>query len=655
MSEGRSRRLCAGALGAILVVGSVALSSSSPVAAAALPLELANALTSPGSGVTIDLASFVTQASPDAVQVRTDPIAGFPTTPGGDYVVLSTGDVASLAAPNSSPSTSKNFGSPVYRGARDVTTLKVDFTVAAGFNCLASIKIRFLSEEFPEYVGSQFNDAMLVELDANDWSLSGTDVIAPSNIAFYGSDPITVNTTGPASASPANAAGTTYDAATPILSARSPITAGAHSLYISIFDLGDSIYDSTVLLDDFKVSTVADPAAECPKGAFSTEVNPPTRFVPLTPARIVDSRAGLGLATAVPALTPTPIQITGKGGVPANGVAAAVINVTATETQGVGYIRVTPSGGTGTVSNLNVERAGQTLPNLVTVPVSATGAIDVFSQGGTHLIVDVFGYYTAAAAATAGRFIAVDPTRVLDTRSAIGVPGTTPVPANGSIDVQISGTSKVPAAGVSAVVLNVTATESMSSGYVTVWPTGVTPRPGTSNLNLVGTNQTIANQVIVPLGAGGRISLYSLAGTHLVADVAGYFTDDTAPLSSTGLFIPVTPNRLLDTRAAVGVTTTARPEFGTIVTTDVVGRGGIPAAGASALIGNTTMTETALPGFLTVFPKDILRPTASSVNADFAGQTIANHTIVRLNAGGISLFTSGGSHMLFDVAGFYTL
>lgn len=654
MRNTRSGRLVAGTLGAILALGSLALSSS-PAAAAATPLDLAGALTSPGSGVTINAASFVTQASADAVQVRTDPVAGFPTTAGGNYAVLSTGDVASLTAPNSEPNTSKIFGSPAFRGARDVTTLKVDFTVAPGFNCLASMKIRFLSEEFPEFVGSQFNDAMLIELDANDWSLSGTNVVAPSNIAFYGSDPITVNTTGPAAASPANAAGTTYDAATPILSARSPITAGAHSLYISIFDLGDSIYDSTVLLDDFRVATVADPAAECPKGAFSTEVNPPTRFVPLNPARIVDSRGGLGLATAVPALTPTPVQISGKGGVPANGVAAVVINVTATETQGIGYIRVTPSGGTGTVSSLNVEAAGQTLPNLVTVPLSATGAIDVFSQSATHMIIDVFGYYTAAAAATAGRFIAVDPTRLLDTRSALGVPTTTPVPANGFIDVQISGTSKVPVAGVSAVVLNVTATDAISSGYVTVWPTGVNPRPNTSNLNVARTGQTIANQVIVPLGAGGKISLYSLAGTHLLADVAGYFTDGTAPLSSTGLFIPVTPNRLLDTRAAVGVATTTRPLGLTIVTTDVVGRGGIPSTGASALIGNTTMTETALPGYVTVYPKGITQPTASSVNAEFAAQTIANHTIVRLNAGGISLFTSGGTHMLFDVAGFYTL
>ena len=638
------------------LVGALILATSTlgvqPAAAAATSSALASAIA--GSGVTVTGSSFVTSASNAAVAVRTDPLAGFPTTPGGNYAVFSTGDAASLTLPNNTPNLSTNFGVGSYRGARDATTLRIDFTVSSGFNCLASMKIKFLSEEFPEFVGSSFNDAFLVELDTNDWSLSGSDVVAPSNIAFYGSEPITVNTTGPAAAAPINSVGTTFDAGTPILSARSPITAGPHSIYITVFDLGDAIYDSTVLVDDFTVSTVADPAAQCPKGAYSTEVNPPNRFVPITPTRIVDSRSGVGLPAALAATTPTPVQITGLGGVPANGVAAVVINLTVTETGGVGFVRVTPSGSTGTVSSLNVEAAGQTLPNLVTVPVSADGKIDVFSQSSTHVVIDVFGYYTAAAAATAGRFVAVDPNRVLDTRSAVGVPGTSIVPANGQIDVQIAGTPGVPPSGVAAVVLNVTATATLNSGYVSVWPAG-TPRPGTSNLNVVRPGQTIANQVIVPVGIDGRVSMYSLAGSHLIADVAGYFTDATAGLSSTGLFIPVTPGRLLDTRDATGVPTTARPMLGETIETDIVGRNGIPSTGASALIGNTTMTQTALPGFVTVFPQGITRPTASTVNAEFANQTIANHTIVRINAGGVSLFTQAGTHMLLDVAGFYTL
>ncbi len=647
------RRIIA-AMVAVATISVGLATGAPPASAAATPIDLANAIV--GSGITVTAASFTTGGFPDAVQVRSDVVAGFPVTAGGSYAVLSTGDALDLTTPDTSGSLSTSHAAPQFRTTYDATTLKIDFTVQPGFNCLASLRLRFLSEEFPEFVGTAFNDAVLVELDGNDWSVTGAnDVVAPNNIAFVGTSPITVNNSGPLAAVPGEAAGTTFDAATPILSARSPITPGPHSLFITIFDQGDPIYDSTVLIDDLRASTVVDPNAECPRGAFSTQVNPPNRFVPITPARVIDTRgpAPLGLPGLLAATTSTPFQITGKGGLPANGVSGVVLNLTATETSGAGFVRVTPSGSTSNVSNLNVEFAGQTLPNLVTVPVSADGKIDFFSQSATHLVVDVFGYYTQAASATAGRLIPVDPTRVLDTREANGVPTTTRVPSGGVVDLQIAGRGQVPATGAAAVVLTVTVTESTAAGFVTVWPSG-TSQPNTSNLNVVRPNQTIPNQVIVPLGTGGRVSLFTQNAAHLIADVAGYFTDASAPLSTTGLFIPVTPSRVLDTREANGVAGTSRPGPGATVSPDVAGRGGVPASGVSAIVGNTTATESINPGFVTVFPRGIAQPNVSNLNLERPNQTIANHTTVRLNNGGISLFTQEGAHLLFDVAGFYT-
>ncbi len=80
--------------------------------------------------------------------------------------------------------------------------------------------------------------------------------------------------------------------------------------------------------------------------------------------------------------------------------------------------------------------------------------------------------------------------------------------------------------GVSAVVLNVTATQPSASSYVTVWPKGET-RPLASNLNMAA-NQTIPNLVVAKVGAGGQVSLYNNNGsTHLVADVAGWLQEGT--------------------------------------------------------------------------------------------------------------------------------
>jgi hypothetical protein len=72
-----------------------------------------------------------------------------------------------------------------------------------------------------------------------------------------------------------------------------------------------------------------------------------------------------------------------------------------------------------------------------------------------------------------------------------------------------------------AAVLNVTVTGALGDGYVTVYPCGAT-RPTTSNLNY-SAGQTIPNAVIAKVGIGGKVCLYANSGTHLLADVNGYF------------------------------------------------------------------------------------------------------------------------------------
>lgn len=208
-------------------------------------------------------------ATPDdsASMLGAASVAGFPTD-GSSYGVISTGAAASMTAPNESESLTTDFQGGNVRGDTDfdVSVLRLDLDVPEGSNCL-SIDFRFLSEEFPEYVGSSFNDAFIAELDDSTWATSGSQISAPDNFAF---DPagsvISVNASGQTSMSAQHAAGTTYDGATPSLRASTAVDPGSHSLYLSIFDQGDSSWDSTVLVDNLVVGAVA-PGQDCEEGA----------------------------------------------------------------------------------------------------------------------------------------------------------------------------------------------------------------------------------------------------------------------------------------------------------------------------------------------------------------------------------------------------
>ncbi len=229
------------------------------------PSVLAQAIAhAPGS---ITGASFVALPPNGTPHATADaPLDGFPTD-GTTFAILTTGDASLADQPNSAGDSGADDGGGNVRGGSnwDVSILRIDLDVPPLANCL-SIDFRFLSDEFPEYVGSSFNDAFIAELDSSTWTTSGSTITAPDNFAFDPSNNvISINAAGVTSMTAGEAAGTTYDGATPLLSASTPITPGSHSLYLSIFDVGDRQIDSAVFLDRLVLSTTD--AGACQPGA----------------------------------------------------------------------------------------------------------------------------------------------------------------------------------------------------------------------------------------------------------------------------------------------------------------------------------------------------------------------------------------------------
>jgi hypothetical protein len=372
-----------------------------------------------------------------------------------------------------------------------------------------------------------------------------------------------------------------------------------------------------------------------------------SRFHPLPPARILDTRFGVGGPGPLGPDGTLTIQVTGQGGVPVTGVSAVVLNVTVTDTTAPSYLTVWPARiPRPLAANLNY-LGGQTVPNLVTVMVSPGGQVSLYNAAGSaHVVADVSGYYGEAGNPYGSRYAPVVPARILDTRFD---PGAQPIGPDSTLELQVTGQGGIPATGVSAVVLNVTVTQPTAPSYLTAWPSGAS-RPLAANLNYLP-GQTVPNLVVVKVGELGKISLYNAAGTtHVVADVAGWFPEG---FFSGGSYTSLVPARILDTRFDAGRTAIG-PD--SALELQVTGWGGIPATGVAAVVLNVTVTQPTAPSYLTAWPAAYPRPLAANLNY-LPGQTVPNLVVVRLDDDGkIGLYNAAGStHVVADVAGWFSL
>ena len=243
--------------------------------------------------------------------------------------------------------------------------------------------------------------------------------------------------------------------------------------------------------------------------------------IPGGASRVLDTRASGG---PLASMTSRHVSLAGLG-VPTD-ASAVVVNLVAIDAA-VGYWTAYPEGeDRPQASNLNIDMPMQisSAQAIVRLPTNADG-FEIFSQSGGGLAVDVTGWFTGSSApkSTDGLFVPTNPTRVLDTRSASQMP-----PWGGSTFEFSSGT---PFEGqTAAAALNVTITDPLYYGFVTAYPAGV-ERPATSNLNVTEFDQIIANHAVVRLGTRG-VSLFTQSGTHLVADVTGWYlgTPDASTL-----------------------------------------------------------------------------------------------------------------------------
>ncbi|HEY5155074.1 MAG TPA: S8 family serine peptidase, partial [Acidimicrobiales bacterium] len=370
-------------------------------------------------------------------------------------------------------------------------------------------------------------------------------------------------------------------------------------------------------------------------------------FIPVTAVRALDTRVGIG-APAAPLgqgrsldLTPT-----GIGEVPASGVAAVVVHVTAVDETHATYLTVWPAGQPRPLAS-SINAQPHTLANnLVIVPTGAAGAISIYNAfGTTEVVADVTGWFADGTGAVGSTFVGTTPTRLLDTRDGTGAPAPGPLGPAGHVRLAVSGVAASPVpAGATAAVINVTAVAPTAATFLQAYPGDTAPATATLNANR---GQTIANLAVVPVDVDGTITVRNAFGaTDVVVDVVGWFI-----VGAGAPFHPLVPTRVLDTRDGVGGFQ-APVVGGTSITVAVAGVGGVP-INATSLVVNVTVTGPIAPGFLTVYPADSTRPLASNLNF-LVGDVVPNLVTVKLGANGrFTIFASGTTDVVADVAGWY--
>ena len=236
----------------------------------------------------------------------------------------------------------------------------------------------------------------------------------------------------------------------------------------------------------------------------------------------------------------------------------------------------------------------------------------------------------------------IDPVRLLDTRFGNGAP--VGALAQTPLRVQIAGRGGVPT-DATAVVANLTVTETTGEGFLTVWPSGEA-RPLVSNLNF-RPGDTVPNSSVLALGADGALEVFNSSGlSHVIIDVVAWLS----PFGDLVYDPFFAPFRVADTRDIgnqhAGVLGPGEERTLNVALSN--GRAG------DAVVLNITGTDPTAATHLTVYGKNRFTPlpNASTLNLR-PGETRANLAIVNLaDLRQITIYNnSGRTHVVVDVLG----
>ena len=271
-------------------------------------------------------------------------------------------------------------------------------------------------------------------------------------------------------------------------------------------------------------------------GYYTTGPAVPGGYRPVPLQRLYDSRAA-GSQPLQPGYS-AQVLVTGRGGVPASNVSAAMVNLTvlspaASGSASINSVGTSPDGATSVSF-----AAGRTEQTMLAVTVGTDGAFRVSNNSGAaqQFVVDLVGYYVAGSPTVPGGYQPMARDRVFDSRS--GADGSfssgqlRTVPTLG-VDINRKYTGMTPHWGVRAETLLLTVISPSRSGSISVFA-GDRGFDGKATVSFAA-GPTVQRQVTVRIPPEGtiRIRNNSSATLSVVADIMGYFTGEQPRLHLT--------------------------------------------------------------------------------------------------------------------------
>ena len=267
---------------------------------------------------------------------------------------------------------------------------------------------------------------------------------------------------------------------------------------------------------------------------------------------------------------------------------------------------------------------------MLVLAVCAFGVVSAANRADSAALPCVAPAIGAPTAGVAGGFVAITPTRVLDTRTDLGG-SKGAVGADCVVRVSLASLLPSTATGVAA---TLTLTDAEGEGFATAYPCG-SARPYVSNVN-ARVDSPVPNLVLSPVDSTRQLCVFTSVAASVIVDVTGWFG------STGGQFHDVVPTRALDTRG------NASPVAADSVVT--LSLASLVPAHATAVSVNITVTQTAGPGYATAFPCGVSPPLASNVNF-IAGEDRAAQTMVGLGNRSLCVYLSAEAHLVVDLWG----